>query len=74
MKLEKLLKEYSLNSDMSYFDMILQSVENGQICQAGTQFLQLAKLDRKNFIKYVATAFVENPLSQQDFNAFIDIL
>lgn len=74
MKLEKLLKEYSLNSDMSYFDMVLQSVENGQRKQAASQFLQLAKLDRKNFIKYVATAFVENPLSQQDFNAFIDIL
>ena len=74
MKLEKLLEEYSINSDMSYFDMILQSVENGQRKQAATQFLQLAKLDRKNFIKYVATAFDKMPLNQQDFNAFIDIL
>lgn len=74
MKLEKLLKEYSLNSDMSYFDMILQSVESGQRKQAATQFLQLAKIDRKNFIKYVATAFDKMPLPQQRFNEFVDLL
>lgn len=49
--MKKLLKEYSLNSDMQYFEMIVESYLNGQVIQAKEQFKVMPKQDKKSFIK-----------------------
>ena len=48
--MKKLLKQYSLNSDMQYFEMIVESYLNGQILQAKEQFKALPKTYKKDFI------------------------
>lgn len=46
-KHEKLLKQYGFNSDMQYFEMIRESLLNGQRTQAKEQFNAMPKADRK---------------------------
>lgn len=48
--MKKLLKDYGLNSDMQYFDMIVESVINGQRTQAKEQFNAMPRKVRKAFI------------------------
>ena len=74
MKLQTLLASFSLSSDMQYFDLVLKRITSQQKALGFTMFLNLPKNDRKNFIKYVVTALESNPLTQQDFNNFIDLL
>jgi hypothetical protein len=74
MKLTTLLKQYQCNSDMQYFDIILQSVENGNRNQAIGQFRSLPKQNQKDFIVYIATTFEKMPVSQQQFTLFIQNL
>lgn len=49
--MKKLLKEYDFNSDMDYFEMIIESFVNGQNTQAIDQFKALPKKERKNMVK-----------------------
>ena len=49
--MKKLLKAYNFNSDMQYFEMIIESFINGQNTQAINQFKALPKKERKNMIK-----------------------
>lgn len=74
MKLITLLKLYQCNSDMQYFDIILQSVENGNKKQATDQFKSLPKQNQRDFIVYIATAFEKMPVSQSQFTLFIQNL
>lgn len=48
--MKKLLKDYGLNSDMQYFEMIVTSVINGQRTQAKEQFMAMPRKVRKAFI------------------------
>ena len=41
--MKKLLKTYNFNSDMQYFEMIVESFINGQYTQAINQFKALPK-------------------------------
>jgi hypothetical protein len=74
MKLTTLLKQYDLNSDFQYFEMILQSLENGNRNQAISQFKSLPKQNQKDFIVYIATAFEKIPVSQNQFTLFVNEL
>ena len=49
--MKKLLKEYSFNSDMQYYEMIADSFYNGQISQAIEQFNQLPKKNKAQMLK-----------------------
>lgn len=49
--MKKLLKTYNFNSDMQYFEMIVESFVNGQNTQAINQFKALPKNERKNMVK-----------------------
>lgn len=49
--MKKLLKTYNFNSDMDYFEMIIESFINGQNTQAINQFKALPKKERKNMVK-----------------------
>jgi uncharacterized membrane protein YbaN (DUF454 family) len=49
--MKKLLKIYGFNSDMQYFEMIVQSYINGQISQAYEQFKAMPRENRKAMLK-----------------------
>lgn len=49
--MKKLLTQYRLNSDMQYFEIIVESFVNGQTAQAFDQFKAMSKDYRKTFIK-----------------------
>lgn len=49
--MKKLLKDYGLNSDMQYFEMIVDSFHNGQFTQAYSQFEAMPKANKLNFLK-----------------------
>lgn len=49
--MKKLLKEYNLNSDMEYYEMIVESFKNGQFSQAYMQFEQLPKKNQIQMLK-----------------------
>ena len=48
--MKKLLKQYGFKSDMQYFEMIVDSVINGQRTQARNQFNAMPRKVRKAFI------------------------
>ena len=48
--MKKLLKDYGLNSDMQYFEMIVTSVINGQRTQAKELFNAMPRKVRKAFV------------------------
>ena len=72
MQLTTLLKQYDLNSDFQYFEMILQSLENGNRNQAMSQFKSLPKQNQKDFIVYIVTAFERMPVGQKQFTLFVN--
>lgn len=49
--MKKLLKTYSLNSDMQYYELIVDSFHNGQFSQAYDQFRAMPKTNRVAFLK-----------------------
>jgi len=49
-KMKSLLKEYSIESEIDYFDIIDESIVNGQKKQAKEQFLAMDKESRKAFV------------------------
>lgn len=71
--MKKLLKEYNLNSDMQYFEMIVESVINGQRTQAKEQFKAMPKSDRKGFITAITTHW-KTGLTDNDKAMFINLL
>lgn len=71
--MKKLLKSYDLENDQQYFEMIVNSVINGQRTQAKNQFNELKKEYKKQFIKSIF-GYWESGLSQQDKEMFINEL
>ena len=57
--MKKLIKKYGLNSDMQYFEMIVESVINGQRTQAKELFSSLTKSKTNSFYKTFSFAFRE---------------
>ena len=48
--MKQLLKKYGFKSDMQYFEMIVESVINGQRTQAKEQFNAMPRKVRKAFL------------------------
>lgn len=71
--MKKLLKSYNFNSDMQYFEMIVESVINGQRTQAKEQFKAMPKADKKNFLVAIFGNW-QTPLTQSDKELFLNIL
>lgn len=55
--MKKLIKEYGFNSDMQYFEMIVDSFKNGQINQAEKQFKAMPRKYRIQMIESATTGF-----------------
>lgn len=71
--MKKLLKEYGFNSDMQYFEMIVESVINGNRTQALEQFKAMPKQYQKEFIKALYGNWTTY-LEMKDKNLFLDAL
>ncbi len=71
--MKKLLKSYGFNSDMQYFEMIVESVINGNRTQAREQFKAMPKDYRKLFIKNIFGSW-HSGLSHSDKSMFIDCI
>ncbi len=71
--MKKILKDYELNSDMQYFEMIVESVINGNRTQAKEQFNAMPRKIRKNFIVAIYSNW-ESGLSYQDKAMFMNEL
>jgi hypothetical protein len=55
--MKKLLKAYGFNSDMQYFEMIVESVINGNRQQAKEQFKAMPKEGRVRFLDSIMGAW-----------------
>lgn len=68
--MKKLLKTYEFKTREQYFDMIIESVINGQRTQAKEQFNAMPKVEKQMFLKYN----LANPelLEQSDLCMFIE--
>ncbi len=72
--MKNLLKAYGLNSDIQYFDMIVESVINGQRTQAKEQFLAMPRKERKSFVGPLCFGTWRTPLQKQDVEMFFELL
>jgi len=57
--MKKLLKVYGFTSNEQYYDMVLESLVNGQRTQAREQFKAMPRDNRKEMVMYVN----HNPVS-----------
>lgn len=71
--MKKLLKQYGFNSDMQYFEMIIESFINGQRSQAIQQFKAMPKKERQDMIKAVVANWVTG-IEGRDINLLIDAI
>ena len=71
--MKKLLKAYGLNSDMQYFELIVESIINGQRTQAKDQFKAMPVGSRKSFVKSIM-GYWSTPLTLDDKNMFINLI
>ena len=70
--MKKLLKSYNFNSDMQYFEMIVESFVNGQNTQAINQFKSLPKNERKNMVKMAVDGNLLSGLNKNQIALLID--
>ena len=71
--MKKLLKYYGFHSDMQYYEMIVESVVNGQYTQSKEQFSKLPRENRKAFVKAIYGNW-NSGLDQNDKKTFIDLI
>jgi len=71
--MKKLLKQYNFNSDMKYFEMIIESFINGQISQAKAQFAAMPKVNRREMVIAI-TGNWNSGLSQEYINTLINLI
>lgn len=70
--MKKLLKTYNFNSDMQYFELIVESFVNGQNTQAINQFKALPKNERKNMVKMAVDGNWLHGLNENEIALLID--
>lgn len=59
-KVTKLLKEYEMHTETDYYDMIMQSMSDGQYEQAEIQFCKLPESNRVSSLDYLADIIYNN--------------
>ena len=72
--MKKLLKQYELNSDMQYYEMIVMSFINGQPTQAKEQFKAMPKKERIAFLKSATVGAWSCGLSKQQLSLLFDLI
>ena len=71
--MKKLLKQYGFKSDMHYFEMIVESVINGQRTQAKNQFNAMPRKERKAFVVSIYGSW-DSGLSDSEKAFFMNLL
>jgi hypothetical protein len=71
--MKKLLKQYNLNSDMQYFEMIVESFINGQISQAKELFTALPKINRRDMVIAVTGSW-NSGITKDQINILINLI
>jgi hypothetical protein len=69
--MKKLLKDYGFNSNMQYFEMVVESVINGNRTQAREQFNAMPRKVRKAFLVSIYGNW-ESGLSNSDKAMFMN--
>lgn len=72
--MKKLLKSYGFNSDMQYFEMIVDSFHNGQFSQAYKQFGAMPKAYKITFLKSATVGGWESGLGDHKLSNLFDYL
>ena len=73
--LKTLLKYYDFNQRYEYYDMIFNSLVNGNISQSKEQFLIMKREDRKDCYKYFEGFYdCPNEWQRKDLNFFFDLI
>lgn len=72
--MKKLLKTYDLNSDMQYFEMIVESFINGQLVQACDQFKAMPKDYKILFLKNATIGGWDSGLSNSQISRLFEII
>ena len=72
--MKKLLKQYGFNSDMQYFEMIVDSVINGQRTQAKEMFCEMPKENKKYFVRSLVFGSWSPGLDNRDKIMFFDLI
>lgn len=72
--MKKLLKEFKLNSDMQYFQMIADSFIEGQIAQAKEFFKAMPRDHKKAMIKIIVSGSWSSGINDQQQEMLWDIL
>jgi hypothetical protein len=70
--MKKLLKLYNFNSDMQYYEMIVESFLNGQFTQAYEQFTSMPKVNRVAFLKAATVGGWESGLGDHKIKELFD--
>lgn len=72
--MKKLLKIYSLNSDMQYYEMVVSSFHNGQFSQAFEQFTAMPRVNRVDFLKTATVGGWDSGLAEQKLLKLFDCI
>jgi hypothetical protein len=70
--MKKLLKIYGFNSDMQYFEMIVESFHNGQFSQAYSQFGEMPKKNKLEFLKAATVGGWDSGLAEHKIANLFD--
>jgi hypothetical protein len=72
--MKKLLKEYGLNSDMQYFELIAESFLNGQRSQAIEQFKAMPRSYQISMLKTLASRNWQTTITDSQRDSLFDAL
>lgn len=72
--MKKLLKQYGLNSDMEYYQMVADSFINGQITQGKTLFNQMVREYRVKMVRCILFGGWQSGLSKSQEIALFDAM
>lgn len=72
--MKKLLKAYGYFSDQQYFEMIIESVINGQRSQAKKQFNAMPRANRKQFVICIVSGYWYHSMNVTDCAMFINLI
>ena len=68
--MKRLLNDYQFNSDMQYYEMIVDSIINGQRTQAKEQFKAMPNEDKQRFVSAIFS-YWDSGLSESDKLLFV---
>lgn len=72
--MNKLLKEYGFDGPMDYYEMVIESLNNGNRAQANNQFKAMPKKYRISFLQCMVGGHWPHGLSESGMAWFIGLV